>query len=159
VPSHVWQDIQQANQRKEAHRENAARNATFTAVYETTGSGDLVPAQAVKFEMPFFSEPSMLSGATLVRLPDRRFYRLPQVTAAVLRWERNTRGFYIGAFMYYRVWCEQLPAALLAPDLERPLPVINHHLSFNGAAYKAMSREVNEAAFDDALRPLTPPTR
>jgi hypothetical protein len=146
-------ELQAVQQHTEAIKENSARTARLYVTFQTTGAGQLVPPAPVMFELPMFSEPAVSHGFALARAPDRRYFRLPMVSAGVLRWERNNRGYYVGAYLFFRVEVERL----VDPPPLPPAPVINHHFVFTAPAYKAMSQEINEAVMQEAIEPLVPP--
>lgn len=153
----IYGQLQRAQQEKERHQQNGARFASQYVTYETTGFGDLIPAEVVPFPIPFLSEPAVLHGAALIRPPSRTFFYLPQVTGMVYRWERNRRGFYTGAFLCFRVDCELRPGV---DPFEVPAaanPIIYHHFTFTGPSYKKMSREVNSAVMGEDVPPIRPP--
>jgi len=158
MPRNPWQEIQIAQQRREAHRENAARNASLYVMFETRGSGQLIMDEPVMFELPFFEEPSIAHGHALVDMPQGEFYELPRsVSGGVHRWEQNERGFYLGAYLYFYVDVGLIsgvfPGSAPAADL-----VINHYFTFTEVAYKTMGNQVNDALrMDDSVSPLIPP--
>lgn len=152
---HLTQQL--AQQRREAHRENAARLASIVVSFETTGSGDLIPPQPVVFKVPFFEEPTVAYGSVLRRRPDAQFYRLPVSSGGVLRWQKNERGFVLGAFLYFGIQVGYAPGFIPSEDTPLARPVMLHHLTFTGPAYKRMSPEVADAAVDPQIPPLRPP--
>lgn len=151
----LWVEVQQAQQRREAHRENGARDVNLYVTFQTEGSGQLISGE-VTFELPFFREPTMLSGVALARLPDETLYRLPSATAGVLRWVRNERGFYTGCFLFFVVECKAVEGQ--SPTVPAK-PVLYHHLMFTGPSYKPMSSEINSSVLDERVQPLQTPTR
>ena len=171
MPDNIFGELQRAWQEKERHKENSAREVNFHSTYETTGSGELIPTSVVPFQVPFFQEPHVTHGCAIQRLPDRNFYRLPTVTGGVLRWERNARGFYVGAFVFFRIHCDLQPSVqeevddIFEPSQQRAfiqsipmaMPRIIHHFHFVGPGYKQMGRRVYEGVQDEGVRPLLPP--
>jgi hypothetical protein len=153
--SGLWGELQRAEQRKEGHRENAARTIDLRITYQTEGTGDLISA-AVPFDVPFFSEPAVGTGVELVRMPNRDFYRLPLITSGVFRWQRNERGFYTGCFLFFSVECLVIDDTF--PEMA-PKPLLIHHATFTGPSYKPMSAEVRTAVLDERIDTLRPPTR
>lgn len=155
----AFQHQQLAQQRKESHRDNAARVMSLYVEYETTGDGRYMPKQPVLFSVPFLEQPSQTHGFVLDREPQKEIYDLPTVTSGVRRWERNQRGYYIGAYLYFNICCDFLDTyEPLSAKIPPASPIILHHFVFNGLAYKVMSKEINDAAAsDDRLVPLTPP--
>jgi hypothetical protein len=55
-------------------------------VVTTTGVGDITPVVAITFDCLYTAAPFITTGVEVVSLPDRTRYRLPAVTAGVLRW-------------------------------------------------------------------------
>jgi hypothetical protein len=157
VSVNAFQQLQQARQELDRHRENAARMASFFVTYQTTGTGELVPPNPVPFEQPMFTEPAVTHGFALTRLPDRRHYRLPMASGGVLRWQRNDRGYYIGAWLYFRIECDFIDEEKVSDQTPVALPVLTHHFVFTGPSYKAMSPEVNEAMMGSSLPTLRSP--
>lgn len=158
--ANVWMDVVQAHQKRESHRENAAGFGTFYSTFESRGTGDLVPSEPLKFDLPMFDEPAMTHGLILRQSPDRDYYALPLATAGVYRWQRNRRGFYVGAYLYFHVECrvhdsvlQELEAAGQdSSSLPVARPVLLHHFVFAGSSYKAMNDKVHEGVLDERLR-------
>lgn len=136
-------------QHREAQAENAARRATSFVTFETTGVGSIIIAQALRFDTTFLEKPSLSTGVELLRLPDRTIYELPHVTTGVMRWLMDEREYYIGAYVWARVWCDpvlnEATGDVKDPErvrVEAPKPKVRHHLVFAGEAYKKLPDDV-----------------
>ena len=159
MASNPWQEIQIAQQRKSGHLENSARAANLFVTYETTGSGELVPEEPVMFSVPFFHEPAVIHGHALTRPPQEEYYALPRsVNGGVVRWVTNARGFYLGCYLYFHVDVPLIPCTWPQVGMPAANPIINHHFTFMGEAYKVMGDRVNnDLQLDESVSPLSPP--
>lgn len=155
--------IQQAQdadrEARQRHAENAAREATSSLTFETSGVGSIVLENYLKFETVFLEKPIITTGIELLNLPDRTIYELPHVTAGVLRWHLDpqwrqangsySRSYYLGAYVWARVSCDPLldeATGLVldqqAVDERPPKPRIRHHMTFTGTAYKKLPNNI-----------------
>jgi hypothetical protein len=103
----LWLAARQATARAEQQHENSARYAISRAQFVSLGVG--TSNGTVTFEIPYVDEPVVSTGVVLERAPDTTRWRMPQVTAGVLRWTTTQSGpttLYIGAQMYVVVDCE-----------------------------------------------------
>lgn len=189
MADNTYQAILTAQQRREAHIENSAKQARLLVRYETEGTGELIPPEPLRFVTPFFHQPAVISGFELVRRADRPYpppktweefaaevdesytvqdahadyssqyiYQLPRVTAGVYRWVRNRRGFYTGAFTYFSISVDFVdPDYVVTEQTLIARPVVIHNFTFMGESYKSMSRQVNEGASDESVRPFEAP--
>ncbi len=159
MPRNPWQEIQIAQQRRTGHLENSARPANLFVTYETVGSGQLIPKDPVMFAVPFFHEPAVIHGHTLTRPPQDEYYSLPRsVNGGVYRWVQNQRGFYLGCHLYFHVDVPLIPCTWPTVDMPPANPVVAHHFTFMGEAYKVMGDQVNDSiALDESVEPLRPP--
>lgn len=156
MPENIFGHLQRQDQSRRRHESNTARAGSQYLTWETSGTGDLVPKKSVSFDLPFFSEPAVTYGHAYIKAPNLDHYTVPQVSGSVIRWVRNRRGFYVGAYFVFRVDSEVRPG--VASSVPRyPKPVIIHHFVFTGMSYREMSSQVNEAANDEAIKPLNPP--
>lgn len=137
------QDIEQ--QRRQIN-ENATREAFNSYALITTGVGDVTPAQPIMFEARFVQEPFLSTGVVMVKKPDLTRYRLPLVTAGVLRWvteplRPETPGKEVGApgtaFIATSVPAlstgmavERAPDLLNTPDPKKPVAYIGAYMYF-----------------------------
>lgn len=133
--------------RDQLHRqigENASREAFNSYSIVTTGVGDVTPAQPIMFDARFTQEPFITTGLVLVKQPDLTRYRLPLVTAGVLRWVteplrpktpgRDTgqpNAGFVGGFVAARSYPPvQTATALNLPDPRHPLAYLGAFLYF-----------------------------
>jgi len=124
----------------ERHAENAARNAEAFARFKSTGQGSIEFPERVDFELTFIEEPYMSYGGyiDLDDLDDKLANEagttmppLPICCGFVTDWDRDDRGFYVGAWVAVRVWFP--PEANVRVDLEVEM---SHHFSFKAVAMK-----------------------
>lgn len=155
----VWIAIQDRQQRREAIEKNSGGYATFYMDYETVGTGELNPDQPIRFDIPFVYEPAVTSGCRFWSLPSDT-YTLPHVTAGVQRWERNDRGFFVGAYLLFNITSELRNPDLTSAEIEAldpHLPRILHHFVFSGGAHMELSEQVRNEAMNPRMTPLRPP--
>lgn len=149
----IYGEIQAQLMDRERHRNNAGRRAWQSVTFETVGSGELLPADPIMFDTPFFEEPYVTYGHVLVDVPDREVFFLPASTAGVFKWVRNKRQWWTGAYVYFRVYADVKPGVSASTPAE---PKIHHHFTFSANSYKVLSGEINSELQE--LRPtLTPP--
>ena len=92
-------------QRRRQMLENSSRQAQSALVHKTTGIGEIVTNQPIKFETEFIEEPRVTTGSVLTKSPDLALWRYPQISAGVYRWE--TKGntdktrTWIGAYLFF----------------------------------------------------------
>jgi hypothetical protein len=80
--------------------ENAGRVARVILTFDTTGEGELLVQRALGFELVFSREPAITTGVALTagRLVKGKF---PNVSAGVWKWDRSSKGYYTGAFLFF----------------------------------------------------------
>jgi hypothetical protein len=121
-----------AAQRVADQRANAARFCTATVVQNTTGSGEIRTTAAVLFPVTFAEEPTFAYGSGIAKGAGAHN---PTGSAQVRAWARDSRGFYLGAFMTYKVDADGSAGSLQ----------MLHHLSFSGVAFKDLPNEMLSA--------------
>lgn len=152
IPVSFYGELAAAEARVEARstqRENGARNATSYHQVQTTGSGQVAPADVLTFDVVFLTEPVFSSGASIITQPSTDRFTTPVCTAQLTRWLRNERGHYLGAYVAFDVGFPQPKAEPIAATdpirgaAEDAMPVrVLHHLSFNALAYKPLGDDV-----------------
>lgn len=152
----VWEEQERRRSKERQFQENRAREATTYITHETIGSGVEITEDPIPFDTPFLHEPSLATGVVLTRPPDDTYYKFPLVTAGVVRWERDPRGFYIGAFAFFNVRVDLIDDP--PSDAPKAKPRIVHHLRFTGVSYKAVEKalELGDEELDPKLLPKVP---
>lgn len=123
APGENYADVLHERARRvEDYKENSARIATSSLRYVTKGTGQITPKDPVMFDVVFTTEPAVLSGLFVSKLPDANHYLYPQVTAGVRDWvtkpnpadhakdpDDPTRlPFYVGAYLFFVVVAQPL---------------------------------------------------
>lgn len=114
------------------HRENASRQAQSFATLNTNGKGDIQLATVVPFDCTFIETPTVAHG---FRIDGDTFYdgqALPRVTGGVWKWQRDRRGFYVGAYVFFTV--DLPPQSPVVPP--KTYPAVTHNFTFAGIAMK-----------------------
>ena len=138
-----YEDFDLENRRGEVerHDENSGRIAEAFARMRSAGQGSIEFSERVDFGLTFIEEPFMSYGShvdtdELDNLLDSNPTStlqtpLPICTGYITEWDRDDRGFYVGAWVGVRVWFPY--EADVWPDLEVE---IFHHYSFKAVAIK-----------------------
>jgi hypothetical protein len=139
--------------RAKAARENAARSAVAEMTYVSTGVTQQRVKTALTFPVIFRTAPHLTTGSSVVANPKPNIWHDPVGHVGVWKWDRDARGFYTGAFIWWRV--EAYPISPILDDelYEVPDPVppnmrVQHFLSFSGVAFK----DLPTRSLDPALR-------
>lgn len=119
--------LEQHRGRVEQVRENSARIAQSFATYTTTGVGEFEIEEPHTFGCTFSEQPIVAYGSSLngEQLVPGQF---PRIFGSVREWITDTRGFYIGAYVFFVI---DVPDAALAPEY-----VVDHDLTFTAVALK-----------------------
>lgn len=142
-------DVQHAQDQdrsaRQRHAENSAREASSSFTFDTEGVGSIIVANPIRFDATFLEKPRVSTGVEIIKLPNRTIYEMPHVTTGVMRWLLDEKKYYIGAYVWARVWCDpvldELTGNVLdqeAVDQNPPKPVVRHHMTVNGVAYKKL---------------------
>lgn len=134
--------------RERSQRENQAREAGELLRQRTSGAGQLVAAEVHRFGNPFVFRPDVSYGSEIITPPNTDLYALPRCTGSVLRWTRNDRGFYVGAYVYVDVVCEVVDGAF---PTEPPTVVVEHFFHFASVAFKELGSNANAQVQDETL--------
>lgn len=132
-------DLERRRAADARHHENRARLAHAWARFETEGVGSAQFEDEIEFGLTFLDRPYVSTGAsvdldalaeTLALDEEDLEIPLPTVSAYVVEWSRDERGFYTGC------WCAAvvtLPGATLP---EGGQLIIEHNFTFSGVALK-----------------------
>lgn len=83
----VIENLELQAARREQQRENSARPATVSFTYKTSGQGEFTTPEPIPFDVTFTEPPRVTTGVVLDKRPNTAFYRFPQVTCGVYRWD------------------------------------------------------------------------
>lgn len=154
MSSNPFLSLELVQRAREAQRNNEARVASVDITYRTQGTGDLLAPAATTFGgLEFIDEPAVSTGLHVEVRPDLTKFFLPRVTVGVYRWQKNSRGFFTGAFLFFAVDIRAREGVTEAPSRT----TLVHHVVFTGASYKGLGAGVRAGASDDAIPPLVPP--
>lgn len=98
----AWQEQQQYNAVRDMYIAQGARVGRSTHRVFTKGRGDIRIAQPVNFSLTFAEEPIFTAGLALHTgsLVDHLY---PLATVGVYQWKKDSRGMYIGAYIWASV--------------------------------------------------------
>ena len=82
--------------------ENSARVAFQHLTYTSTGTGQIIVPNPLRFDTTFGEPPVVVTGSVLVTPPGDG-WAYPQVTAGVYRWLTDAKGYVTGAYVYFNV--------------------------------------------------------
>lgn len=131
--------MEQRRQHLDAIRENSARLAESQAFFSTHGWGEFKIPEVVRFNCTFIERPAVSSGLSIdgdVLVPTR----FPRVTAGVYRWLQDTKGFYIGAWVFFVV-DTQSPFITTTVSVDPGYDLI-HDITFSGKAGKILPADL-----------------
>lgn len=143
-----FNDLEDRRAEVERHQENSARIAEAFGRFRSTGQGSIEYPERIDFGLTFIEEPYMSYGSyiDLDDLDDKLENEagttvppLPVCSGFVTEWDRDDRGFYVGAWVAARVWFPY--EANVRPDLEVE---IFHHFSFKAVAMKDVDPEIRD---------------
>ena len=143
----MFDDLERRVAEKEAIRENSARLASAYAQYKSTGQGSIEFGKRVDFGLTFVERPFVAYGAVcdldelgeLLNLPSSESPSIPLCTGMVTEWDRDDRGFYVGAWVGCRVFF--MPTDRVPLDAQ---VVVRHHFSFQAIAIKDVPIDVTD---------------
>ena len=135
-----FDDLERRRSDIERNQENSSRVAEAFARFRSTGLGSIEFGERVDFGLTFIEEPYMSYGY-YIDLDDldnllgnelgNATPPLPICSGAVTDWDRDDRGFYVGAWVAVRVWFPY--EANVWPEMEVEM---FHHYSFKAVAMK-----------------------
>lgn len=138
-------DLELRRREDARHAENRARLAMAFAEFDSTGQGTVEFGEVADFGVTFLEKPSVSTGveidvdelAELLDLDDEANVPMPHVTAYVVDWDLDDKGFYVGAYV---------AATVSFPDpsvsVEVPVALV-HHFTFAGTAIKDIPIDEN----------------
>jgi hypothetical protein len=143
--------------RAKAARENASRSAVAELTYLSTGVTQQRVKSPIAFPVIFRTEPHLSTGSAVVSNPDPNVWHDPVGHIGVWKWDRDARGFFIGAFIWWRVEASPIVPILddelyEIPDPEPPNMRVQHFMTFSGIAFK----DLPTASLDPTLPPRIP---
>ena len=133
-------DLERQRAELDRHAENSARLAEAFARFTTTAQGSIEFGERVAFGVTFTEEPYMSYGAyidldelddKMGNTPSSLTPQMPLTSGFVTDWDRDDRGFYVGAWVGVRVWYPYESG--VSPDLDFSM---SHHFSFKAVAMK-----------------------
>lgn len=140
-----WIDFERRRGDVNRHGENSPRLAQAWADYTTTGWGEVAFPDCFDFNLTFAERPFVSYSYKVIRhqlspdtypelvddvLVDTRF---PRCHGGVYDWQMNSRGFYIGAWMFVTIQTQDPWITTTYPD---PNYVIQHHFTFAAMGIK-----------------------
>lgn len=138
--------------RRETDRENSARLAHSMHNLTSVGVGVTAPEDPILFSVTFLERPHFTQGSLIKNLPtgiEEVIY--PFGCATVLRWKRNVKGHYLGAWVALEVRMSFDYGSY--QDLNKISMV--HDLTFSGSAYKDLGDQVAMQAGSVGERTVT----
>lgn len=128
--SEPWASVTDHYLDQERVRENGARLATVIITVTSEGSGEIKHDGVLPFDCAFTEKPGIGWGMEIDSddLVDGFF---PRVTAGVHGWQRNAKGQYLGAYVYFTI---DLPVGYDPDDV--PSTSLIHTFTFHGVAMK-----------------------
>jgi hypothetical protein len=103
--------------------ENTTRTARLALSYDSSGSGELIGKHPVSFQLTFTEQPTISTGVAL-RSGKIVPGKAPNVCAGVWHWQRDPKGMYIGAWLFFVV------------DSGGQGYALRHSVTFEGVAIK-----------------------
>lgn len=144
----IFNDLEQRRGDVERDQENSGRVAEAFARFRSTGQGSIEFPERVDFGLTFIEEPYMSYGfmIDLDTLDDlleneqgTKTPPIPMCSGAVTSWDRDDRGFFVGAWVGVHVWFPY--EANVWPDLDVEM---FHHYSFKAVAIKDVPIDLRE---------------
>lgn len=136
--------------RRETQAANSARLALYRHTHASSGVGTVQVPTAIDFDVTFLERPHFTQGAVVKVSPDLAIWNLPIGTAGLWQWKRNTKGYYIGAYVYLDVRMETRNGDVL----DYPHVEMLHDLLFSGVAYKDLGDAISTDAQMLTPRPV-----
>lgn len=138
-------------EQRETQRENSARLAYSVHTVHSAGVGVFVLGQAVDFDVTFLERPIFTQGALVREGGVVEDWFPPLGSASVTRWKRNTKGFYVGAWLTLEVRMVRVDGA---SAFDPPKVKMAHDVVFMGSAYKDLGQDVAIESATVASRPV-----
>jgi hypothetical protein len=112
--------------------ENSSRLAFAFGTFTTTGWGEVRIEECLSFGLSFVNKPFIGSSWDIddaVLVPGR----FPMISSGVVRWRRNSKGFYTGAWVAMKV---ETKSPYISTSAAEPNYSIDHSFIFAGLASK-----------------------
>lgn len=141
-----------AHQRATSH-ENSARPAVSEHTIISTGTGQTRVKSPILFSMHFREQPHFTSGCLTVKNPYPKVFHDPVGQTGVWAWKRDGKGYYVGAYVWWRVDSYMLDTVDLNDSgAANPVPAmqVEHHLSFSAVGFKDLPKQ---GLTDETLTP------
>lgn len=122
--------------RAASKKNNAAAQARVEIKLTSKGSGQR-RFGLVTFPVIFAKEPHFTTGSAVIRNPQPKIWHDPIGSAGVYAWKSDSRGFFLGAFMWVRV--DVYPVDETFPGLPPETMTTQHYLTFSAEAIKQVS--------------------
>ena len=131
----------------ERHRQNRARLAQEFHKFQSVGQGFIEFDKVAAFDITMIEEPYVSYGATLdldalaeqQNLDPGVDPAIPLTTGVVTEWDRDDRGFYVGAWVAVRVYFPPTDAIPADMDVE-----ILHWFTFTAIGIKDVPVDVRD---------------
>lgn len=127
------------------HGENSARLAHAFGQVVTTGWGEFVFEDTIKFDAPYLHKPSVSYGCSLFMQDAAAGLvtgRFPRAGGFVSDWDIDTKGFYRGAWVAVTVETRSPFIQTDDPSLEYEY-ILAHDFTFLGVAMKDLLGNLN----------------
>jgi hypothetical protein len=114
--------------------ENSSRLAFAFGSFSTTGWGETRIPDCLEFGLTFVKQPYVASSWSIddAQIVEGRY---PMISSGVVRWRKNARGFYTGAWVAMKVETRSVFIPTALPD---PAYDIEHTFIFAGLATKEL---------------------
>lgn len=142
VAGDPYHELERLRGERERNKENSARTAFAWGFGLTTGVGETRFARRINFQLAFIEQPAVAYGFAVEAvtnnsdlgdlLVDSRF---PRCTGGVFEWHLDSRGFYLGAWVFTVVETQGAAVFTAVPE---PGYKIRHSYGFTGMAFKAL---------------------
>lgn len=140
-------------ERRDTARENSARPAIAEHAYLSAGVGQQRVKEPLLFPVVFRTQPHFTFGSAVIKNPLPSLWHDPVGMSGVWAWKRDTRGFFTGAFIWWRVDVYVLDDADASGSQylhAQASTKVQHFLAFSGIAFKDLPKTSS-----DTLTPRT----
>lgn len=145
----LFEDLEIRRAEVERHKENAARLAEAAARFVSNGQGSVEFERRIDFGVTFVREPTFTYGAAIdmdeigdalsTDVHSSKGPPMPITSGYVVDWDRDHKGYYIGAWVGARVY---YPPEDLVPLQFAPRVV--HHYRFSTIAMKNVPMDLTD---------------
>lgn len=141
----AYDELQRRQDALARNRENHGRMASASTEFYTTGVGTYEAEEPVDFGLIFVEKPrphycteiDTTALRELMDIDEGDPVDLPNCSGAVLDWDIDDNGYYVGA------WCAMtISSAYLAVDVDlASLIEVTHHFDFHGTGLKMLPED------------------